>query len=58
MDFIDVRREISNELRSGKTNEVIKQTKKDIKNGVSLMNSVFMLQTSKSQKQEFVPLRS
>jgi len=48
MDFIDVRREISNELKSGKSRLGIKTLKKDILNGVSLMDSAFMLQTSKS----------
>ncbi len=43
MDFIDVRREISNELKSGKSRELIKPIKKDINNTVSLMDSVFML---------------
>jgi len=43
MDFIDVRREISNELKSGKSREGVKTNKKDILNSVSLMDSVFML---------------
>jgi len=50
MDFIDIRREISNELKGGKSSGGIKTLKKDVLNGVSLLDSVFMLQTSKSQK--------
>jgi hypothetical protein len=52
MDFIDVRREISNELKSGNSKSRVggKTLKKDILNGASLMDSAFMLQTSKSQR--------
>ena len=50
MDFIDVRREISNELKYGKSRDDLKTLKKDILNNAAIMDSIFMLQTSKSQK--------
>lgn len=64
MDFIDVRKEILNELRAVGGPHVQGRASKMSKKGLlapeagSWIESTLKLETSKSQKQDFIPLRS